>query len=109
MKLNTRPSNGLLRHILQQVYNHSVTDPEKLNNYEPFSPEVYGETSFDLVAQMIDEIKMTEDDLFVDLGSGKCETGRPRAMLSVLLYCLGEKPRMWGHWREPLPPAHQSL
>ncbi|XP_023500119.1 histone-lysine N-methyltransferase, H3 lysine-79 specific isoform X3 [Equus caballus] len=70
MKLNTRPSNGLLRHLLQQVYNHSVTDPEKLNNYEPFSPEVYGETSFDLVAQMIDEIKMTEDDLFVDLGSG---------------------------------------
>ncbi|XP_064136241.1 histone-lysine N-methyltransferase, H3 lysine-79 specific isoform X2 [Loxodonta africana] len=70
MKLNTRPCNGLLRHILQQVYNHSVTDPEKLNNYEPFSPEVYGETSFDLVAQMIDEIKMTEDDLFVDLGSG---------------------------------------
>nr|XP_028569543.1 histone-lysine N-methyltransferase, H3 lysine-79 specific isoform X2 [Podarcis muralis] len=70
MKLNTRPTNGLLRHILQQVYNHSVTDPEKLNNYEPFSPEVYGETSFDLVAQMIDEIKMTEDDLFVDLGSG---------------------------------------
>lgn len=72
MKLNTRPSTGLLRHILQQVYNHSVTDPEKLNNYEPFSPEVYGETSFDLVAQMIDEIKMTEDDLFVDLGSGEC-------------------------------------
>ncbi|KFV67785.1 Histone-lysine N-methyltransferase, H3 lysine-79 specific, partial [Dryobates pubescens] len=70
LKLNTRPSTGLLRHILQQVYNHSVTDPEKLNNYEPFSPEVYGETSFDLVAQMIDEIKMTEDDLFVDLGSG---------------------------------------
>lgn len=70
MKLNTRPSTGLLRHILQQVYNHSVSDPEKLNNYEPFSPEVYGETSFDLVAQMIDEIKMTEDDLFVDLGSG---------------------------------------
>ncbi|ELV09260.1 Histone-lysine N-methyltransferase, H3 lysine-79 specific, partial [Tupaia chinensis] len=70
MKLNTRPSTGLLRHVLQQVYNHSVTDPEKLNNYEPFSPEVYGETSFDLVAQMIDEIKMTEDDLFVDLGSG---------------------------------------
>ncbi|EHB13669.1 Sodium/potassium-transporting ATPase subunit alpha-4 [Heterocephalus glaber] len=69
MKLNTRPSNRLLRHILQQVYNHSVTDLEKLNNYEPFSPEVYGETSFDLVAQMIDEIKKTQDDLLVDLGS----------------------------------------
>lgn len=71
MKLNKRPSNGLLRHILQQVYNHSVTDPEKLNNYEPFSPEVYGETSFDLVAQIIDEMEMMEDDTFVDLGSGK--------------------------------------
>lgn len=71
MKLNKRPSNGLLRHILQQVYNHSVTDPEKLNNYEPFSPEVYGETSFDLVAQIIDEIEMMEEDTFVDLGSGK--------------------------------------
>ncbi|KAJ3599949.1 hypothetical protein NHX12_033901 [Muraenolepis orangiensis] len=70
MKLNKRPSNGLLRHILQQVYNHSVTDPEKLNNYEPFSPEVYGETSFDLVAQIIGEMEMMEDDTFVDLGSG---------------------------------------
>uniref|UniRef100_A0A8C1Q7B4 Histone-lysine N-methyltransferase, H3 lysine-79 specific n=1 Tax=Cyprinus carpio TaxID=7962 RepID=A0A8C1Q7B4_CYPCA len=70
MKLNKRPSNGLLRHILQQVYNHSVTDPEKLNNYEPFSPEVYGETSFDLVAQIIDEMEMLEEDTFVDLGSG---------------------------------------
>ncbi|XP_072293990.1 histone-lysine N-methyltransferase, H3 lysine-79 specific isoform X1 [Eucyclogobius newberryi] len=70
MKLNKHPSNGLLRHILQQVYNHSVTDPEKLNNYEPFSPEVYGETSFDLVAQIIDEIEMVEEDTFVDLGSG---------------------------------------
>uniref|UniRef100_A0A8C4GJY0 Histone-lysine N-methyltransferase, H3 lysine-79 specific n=1 Tax=Dicentrarchus labrax TaxID=13489 RepID=A0A8C4GJY0_DICLA len=70
MKLNKRPSNGLLRHILQQVYNHSVTDPEKLNNYEPFSPEVYGETSFDLVSQIIDEMEMMDDDTFVDLGSG---------------------------------------
>lgn len=71
MKLNTPPSNGLLRHILQQVYNHSVTDPEKLNNYEPFSPEVYGETSFNLVAQIINEIEMMEEDTFVDLGSGQ--------------------------------------
>ena len=39
-RLNKRPSTGLLRHILQQVYNQAVTDPEKLNQYEPFSPEV---------------------------------------------------------------------
>ncbi|KAJ8274117.1 hypothetical protein COCON_G00087420 [Conger conger] len=70
MKLNKRPSTGLLRHVLQQVYNHSVTDPDRLNNYEPFSPEVYGETSFDLVSQIIREMEMVEDDTFVDLGSG---------------------------------------
>lgn len=40
-QLQTKPSIGLLRHILQQVYNQAVTDPEKLNQYEPFSPEVY--------------------------------------------------------------------
>lgn len=84
MKLNKRPSNGLLRHILQQVYNHSVTDPEKLNNYEPFSPEVYGETSFDLVAQIIDEIDMMEDDTFVDLGSGW--------FYFLFLFCLETEP-----------------
>jgi H3 lysine-79-specific histone-lysine N-methyltransferase len=39
-RLNKHPSRGLLRHILQQVYNQAVSDPEKLNQYEPFSPEV---------------------------------------------------------------------
>lgn len=83
MKLNKRPSNGLLRHILQQVYNHSVTDPEKLNNYEPFSPEVYGETSFDLVAQIINEMEMMDDDTFVDLGSGQSNSAA--AAMSVVV------------------------
>jgi hypothetical protein len=35
-----RTSRNLLRHILQQVYVHAVTIPSKLNQYEPFSPEV---------------------------------------------------------------------
>ncbi|EFX76269.1 hypothetical protein DAPPUDRAFT_198981, partial [Daphnia pulex] len=69
-RLNRRPSRGLLRHILQQVYNQAVTDPDKLNQYEPFSPEVYGETSYDLVCQMIDHVNVTEEDTFIDLGSG---------------------------------------
>ena len=33
-------SRRQLKHILQQAYNASVKDPEKLNHYEPFSPEV---------------------------------------------------------------------
>lgn len=59
-----------MRHILQLVYNSAVAEPEKLNQYEPFSPEVYGETSYDLVCQMIDQIEITQDDVFIDLGSG---------------------------------------
>ena len=39
-KLYTRPVPGLLKHIVQQCYNRAVEDPEKLNQYEPFSPEV---------------------------------------------------------------------
>lgn len=68
--INKRPSQDLLRHILSKVYNHSVKEPDKLNVYEPFSPEVYGETSFELVAQMVKAIPFRSDDIFLDLGSG---------------------------------------
>lgn len=66
----TYPTRAMLKHIIQQVYNYAVSEPEKLNQYEPFSPEVYGETSFELICQMLDEINVTEDDVFIDLGSG---------------------------------------
>jgi len=85
----TRPSTGLLRHILQQVYNHSVTDPDKLNQYEPFSPEVYGETSYELVAQMISEMNITEDDVFIDLGSGVGQVVLQMAAATCCKACLG--------------------
>ena len=67
----TRASTDLLHHILQMCYNGSVGDPHKLNKfYEPFSPEVYGETSFQFIQQMIDEFKFGDNDVFYDLGSG---------------------------------------
>eukprot|EP00117_Sycon_ciliatum_P031386 scpid44403/ scgid0941/ Histone-lysine N-methyltransferase, H3 lysine-79 specific; DOT1-like protein; Histone H3-K79 methyltransferase; Lysine N-methyltransferase 4 len=68
--LGTRASPELVRHIFQQVYNHSVVDPEKLNLYEPFSPEVYGETSFELVNKIIEKVRIKSTDSFLDLGSG---------------------------------------
>ena len=34
--------------------------------------QVYGETSFELVDQMIKSIDFSSQDTFVDLGSGKC-------------------------------------
>ncbi|XP_066299109.1 histone-lysine N-methyltransferase, H3 lysine-79 specific-like isoform X8 [Branchiostoma lanceolatum] len=88
-QLQTRPSRGLLRHILTQVYNHSIDNPDRLNNYEPFSPEVYGETSFDLIAQMTDEITITEDDTFMDLGSGVGQVVLQVAASTPCRFCYG--------------------
>ncbi|XP_058455002.1 histone-lysine N-methyltransferase, H3 lysine-79 specific [Malaya genurostris] len=85
----TYPSRGLLRHIIQQVYNQAVIEPEKLNQYEPFSPEVYGETSFDLICQMIDQFKITGDDVFVDLGSGVGQVVLQMAASTPVKICYG--------------------
>lgn len=60
----------MLKHVLQQTYFRSVIDPDKLNNYEPFSPEVYGETSYDLICDIINHVQFTDEDIFIDLGSG---------------------------------------
>ncbi|XP_033636269.1 histone-lysine N-methyltransferase, H3 lysine-79 specific-like isoform X3 [Asterias rubens] len=70
LPLNKGTTRGHLKHIMQQVYSHAIDDPDRLNAYEPFSPEVYGETSFDLVAQMLEHVKISPDDTFIDLGSG---------------------------------------
>jgi H3 lysine-79-specific histone-lysine N-methyltransferase len=85
----SKPSTGLLKHIIQQVYNYSVTDPEKLNQYEPFSPEVYGETSFEFISQMINEIDLSPDDVFVDLGSGVGQVILQMATATNCRKCIG--------------------
>ncbi|CAG4979271.1 unnamed protein product [Parnassius apollo] len=112
-RLNKYPSRGLLKHILQQTYNQAVSDPDKLNQYEPFSPEVYGETSYELVCQMIDQIEITSEDVFVDLGSGVGQVVLQMAAATPCRVCLGvekaEVPskyaesmdihfRMWMRW-----------
>ncbi|ELT94630.1 hypothetical protein CAPTEDRAFT_225868 [Capitella teleta] len=88
-RLRCRPSCGLLKHILQQCYNRAVIDPDKLNSYEPFSPEVYGETSFELVNQMITSVELTEDDSFIDLGSGVGQVVLQIAAATPCKTCIG--------------------
>jgi H3 lysine-79-specific histone-lysine N-methyltransferase len=39
-RLEQRATAKLFRHILAQVYSRAVTDPDKLRDYEPFSPSV---------------------------------------------------------------------
>jgi H3 lysine-79-specific histone-lysine N-methyltransferase len=57
--------------LIARAYNRAVTDVRLLNkHYEPFSSETYGETSFDRLQMIIDELKPKDRDVFVDLGSG---------------------------------------
>lgn len=71
------------------VQNSVVKEPHKLNQYKPFSLDVYGETSFDLVSQMIDKIGISVDDVFVDLGSGVGQVVLQIAGALQLKNCLG--------------------
>lgn len=84
-----RASTGLLKHILQQAYNQAVTEPDRLNQYEPFSPEVYGETSFEFVAQMVERLNANEDDTFIDLGSGVGQVVLQVAAATSAKLCIG--------------------
>ncbi len=85
-----RPSTELLHQIIQMCYNCSVGEPTRLNKfYEPFSPEVYGETSFQFIQQMIDEFPLSEDDVFVDLGSGIGQVVLQVAAASKCARCIG--------------------
>lgn len=88
-RLNKYASKDMLRHVIQLVYNTAVTEPEKLNQYEPFSPEVYGETSYELVCQMIEQINVKPDDVFIDLGSGVGQVVLQMAGSLPLASCIG--------------------
>ncbi|KAL1463488.1 hypothetical protein WDU94_015236, partial [Cyamophila willieti] len=96
------PSRGLLRHIIQQTYNQSVIEPEKLNVYQPFSPFVYGETSYDLICRMIDQINATPDDVFVDLGSGVGQVVLQMAAATQCKIC-------WGVEKADLPSKYAEV
>uniref|UniRef100_A0A1A9WGS3 Histone-lysine N-methyltransferase, H3 lysine-79 specific n=1 Tax=Glossina brevipalpis TaxID=37001 RepID=A0A1A9WGS3_9MUSC len=100
-RLNKFAHPSLLRHILQLVYNAAVLDPDKLNQYEPFSPEVYGETSYELVQQMIKHVNCSGEDTFIDLGSGVGQVVLQMAGSFPLKSCLGiEKADTPSHYAE---------
>ena len=71
LSVDKRASSSLIRYLMHLIYNRAVLDPEKLNHYEPFSPQVYGETSFELIEQMLKRVPLGENDVFMDLGSGE--------------------------------------
>lgn len=92
---NRQASNDLIRYLMMLIYNRAVLDPDKLNHYEPFSPQVYGETSFDLIEQMLKRIKLNENDVFMDLGSGVGNVVLQVAALNSCKRCYGFEKAEW--------------
>lgn len=74
---------------MQKSYNQAVEDPEKLNEYKSWSPEVYGETSFDFIAQLLDTVTLSQDDVFIDLGSGVGQVVLQVAASVDVKMCIG--------------------
>lgn len=50
---------------------------------------MYGETSYELICQMIDQIEITSEDVFVDLGSGVGQVVLQMAAATPCRICLG--------------------
>ena len=57
---------------------------------------MYGETSFELVCEVIKLTKMTENDVFVDLGSGKpTHTSEHLPTYVHTVLCIAVLPAVW--------------
>uniref|UniRef100_A0A1I7YPY2 Histone-lysine N-methyltransferase, H3 lysine-79 specific n=1 Tax=Steinernema glaseri TaxID=37863 RepID=A0A1I7YPY2_9BILA len=67
-----QPIDGVLfKRIWTLAYNRAIKDPKALNrHYGAFSNETYGETTYDRMQAIIEEINPTKKDVFVDMGSG---------------------------------------
>ncbi|KAJ3043756.1 Nucleosomal histone H3-Lys79 methylase [Rhizophlyctis rosea] len=62
---------NLVSHIMEQAYARAVSaEAHKLNTYEGFSNNVYGEVRHRLVDDMIREANIQPHHVFLDMGSG---------------------------------------
>uniref|UniRef100_A0A915MV22 Histone-lysine N-methyltransferase, H3 lysine-79 specific n=1 Tax=Meloidogyne javanica TaxID=6303 RepID=A0A915MV22_MELJA len=70
-KPSQNASKELLHQIITRCYNRAVDNEKALNkHYEAFSSQTYGETSYERMQMIIEELKPSQKDVFVDLGSG---------------------------------------
>ncbi|OAF68859.1 hypothetical protein A3Q56_03394 [Intoshia linei] len=71
------------------VYRRAVVRPKKLNDYEAFSPNVYGKSSFNFIQHLLKIVKIKPNQQFVDLGSGIGNVIVHIAALQICKKCLG--------------------
>lgn len=88
-RMHKPPSQDLLKHVMNLCRNHAIKDAEKLNRYEPFSPEVYGETSHDMIAQILRDVPHNKEGIFLDLGSGIGQCVLQAAASNTFAECAG--------------------
>eukprot|EP01130_Rhizamoeba_saxonica_P012371 TRINITY_DN5200_c0_g1_i2.p1 TRINITY_DN5200_c0_g1~~TRINITY_DN5200_c0_g1_i2.p1 ORF type:complete len:225 (+),score=54.07 TRINITY_DN5200_c0_g1_i2:569-1243(+) len=66
VRINTKDWKGIYKEILA----NSDFDAKNLNKYKTGSNQVYGEALPNFVRFLINELKITPDDVFYDIGSG---------------------------------------
>ncbi|GAU98496.1 hypothetical protein RvY_09634 [Ramazzottius varieornatus] len=66
----TKISTEDLEFVLAMIYDRIIDKVDKLNDYEAWSSETYGETTFEFANEVIGKLNIGEDDVFLDLGSG---------------------------------------
>lgn len=93
----TRPrcSKKLIKYLMSLIYNRAVQEPGKLNQYEAFSPEVYGETGFDIIEKMLARVPLDKSEIFLDLGSGVGNVVLHVAAISDCKVCYGFEKAEW--------------
>lgn len=92
MEFTNFASKKLLKDIIDYVYEKSIDDPSKLNDYKPFTSETYGESKFELIDMMIIEAKQLSPNKFhrfIDLGSGVGQVVLQMAGSLELDACIG--------------------
>jgi len=98
----------LLTRLLLIDHNHKLS-----NMRSDFNGlcQVYGETSFELIEQMTKVIPFTEDDFFIDLGSGLCSCNTIHIVLHYLLliYELSHSKLMILNWYQQYLSAEWSV
>ncbi|KAI0984445.1 hypothetical protein GJ496_011505 [Pomphorhynchus laevis] len=88
-RIPQRPSRYLMKNLMDVMYARAVKNPLTLNYYGAFSPEAYGESSYELIEYLLNLLMMKENDVFVDLGSGVGNIVLQVAALSRCRLCVG--------------------
>ncbi|KAF8355938.1 hypothetical protein PRIPAC_97561 [Pristionchus pacificus] len=87
---NEKCDSEMAKTFSNMALDRNMANARALNKgYKPFSNEVYGETSFDQIENILNELPLSESDVMVDMGSGVGNVIIYAAAYSKARRCIG--------------------